>query len=247
MEISVIFPAYNEAENIRRTIAKAMEALPPLFDRFEIVIIDDCGQDGTGRIADELAAAHPEIRVIHNEKNLGQGACIALGFAEARYGLLLHNAMDYPFDLRDLAKMTPLLKDAGIVVASRMARPGYSKYRLIVSYANIALIRTLFPLKLWDYSFVQLFKKSAWMNLKVESRSTGFMIPEALIRAYDLGYRVEAIEIPYHPRLVGVATAGKPKVILQSVRDLFRFWRKRLRGETPRVPRRVPEADDRSS
>jgi dolichol-phosphate mannosyltransferase len=242
MEISVIFPAYNEAENIRTAMAAALEALRSLFDRFEIVIIDDRGQDDTGRIADELAAAHQEIRVIHNERNMGQGASIVRGFHEARYGLLLHNAMDCPFDLEDLRKMLPLLDDADIVVASRTGRPGYTFYRIIVSLVNRKLIRALFPLKLRDYSFVQLFSKAAWGKVNVEGRSTGFMIPEALIRAYDLGYRIKEIDIPYHPRLAGKATAGKPSVILRSLNEMLRFWWKRARGKTPRVARRKDEA-----
>lgn len=234
MEISVILPAYNEAENIRPAVAKSLEALRPLFDRFEIVIVDDCGQDGTGRIADELAAKHPEVRVIHNERNTGQGASIVRGFNEARYDLLLHNAMDYSFDLLDLSRMLPLLADADIVVASRMGRPGYSFYRIVVSLVNRKLIRALFPLKLRDYSFVQLFPKPAWQNAKVEAHSTGFMMPEALIRAYELGYRIKEIDIPYYPRLVGKATAGKPRVILHSIYEMCRFWWKRFRGKVPR-------------
>ena len=63
MEITVIFPAYNEEENIRQTVDRALAALRPRFERFEILIVDDCGSDATGKIADELAGRHPEIRV----------------------------------------------------------------------------------------------------------------------------------------------------------------------------------------
>jgi hypothetical protein len=73
--------------------------------------------------------------------------------------------------------------------------------------------------------------------VKVEARSTAFLTPEALIRAYDLGYRVCEVEIEYHPRTAGVATSGKPKVILHSLRDMFSFWWKRLRRRTPREKR----------
>jgi dolichol-phosphate mannosyltransferase len=234
MEISVIFPAYNEAETIRPTMAKALDALRSVVDRFEILIVDDCGQDGTGRIADELAARHPEIRAIHNVANIGQGASIVRGFEEARFDLVTHNAMDYPFDLRDLNQLLPQLKEADIVVGSRLSRPGYSPYRMIMSYVNLMLLHTLFPLRLKDYNFVQLYPKSVWKSVKVEARSTAFLTPEALIRAFDMGYRIKEIGIPYHPRLAGEATAGRPKVILRSLQDMLRFWWKRQRGRTPR-------------
>ncbi len=236
-QISVIFPAYNEAENIRPTTAKALEALRSLFDRFEIVIVNDCGQDGTGRIADELAIAHPEIRVLHNPRNMGQGASIVRGFKEARYDLVLHNAMDYPFDLRDLDKMLPLLEEADIVVGSRVSRAGYSPYRIITSVVNRMLLRILFPLRLRDYNFVQLFPKSVWENINVEARSTAFLTPEALVRAHDMGFRIREIQIPYHPRSKGEATSGNSKVIILSLQDMCRFWWRRLRGKTARASR----------
>ena len=238
MDISVIFPAYNEADNIRSTIRKSLAALGPLFDRFEILIVDDCGSDGTGRIADELAARHPEIRVLHNPRNLGQGASIVRGFREARYPLLLHNAIDYPFDLQDLSLMLPALARADIVVASRLDRPGYSLYRSLASAVNRWLLHALFPLRLRDYNFVQLYPKSVWDDIQVEARSTAFLTPEALIRAYDMGYRIEQVDVPYHARPSGVATSGKPKVVLRSIQDMFRFWWKRLRGKTPQRGKR---------
>ena len=58
-EISVIFPAYNEEDSLRTTIDRALAALRPRCERFEIVIINDCSRYATGRIADELAALHP--------------------------------------------------------------------------------------------------------------------------------------------------------------------------------------------
>ena len=232
LELSVIFPAYNEAGNIRQTIEMALAALPELCDRFEIVIVDDCGHDGTGQIADELADAHPEVRVIHNPRNLGQGASIVRGFREARYELMLHNAMDYPFDLRDLRLMLPLTREADIIVAARAGRPGYTWFRRFASAANRMLLRALFPLRLRDYNFVQVYPRSVWQTIRVEARSTAFLTPEALIRAYDLGYRIREVEVPYHPRTTGEATAGRPKVILTSLLDMLRFWWGRRRRRT---------------
>jgi glycosyltransferase involved in cell wall biosynthesis len=229
MEISVVFPAYNEEGNIRLTINRALTALRPLFDQFELLIINDCSTDQTGAIADALAAAHNQIRVIHNPRNIGQGANILAGFQHARYGLLLHNGMDYPFHLDDLAKMLPLLAEADIVVATRTGRPGYTFYRKMISIVNLKLLNLLFGLALRDYSFVQLYRKSVWDEIapRMEARSTGFLAPEALIRAYDMGFRIQQIDIEYHARLHGQATAGKPSILVKSLRELLRFWWRR--------------------
>jgi dolichol-phosphate mannosyltransferase len=227
MEITVIIPAYNEDKNTRETIDKCLAALRPQFDRFEILLIDDCSTDSTGALFDTLAVEHREIRVIHNPRNMGAGESIRTGFREAKYELVIHNAMDYPFDMRDLAKMTPLLAEADIVVASRKQRAGYSAYRKLTSIVNRALLRLLFHLKLRDYNFTQLYRRVVLDAVKVNARSTAFLTPETLIRAHDMGFRIKEIPIDYHPRMAGVATSGSVRVILSSMRDMFQFWLKR--------------------
>lgn len=233
MGISVIFPAYNEEVNIVPAMEKALAAMRELRRKFEIIIVDDCSRDATGRIADELAAAHPEIRVLHNERNLGAGGSVVRGFQQARHELVTHDAMDYPFDLCDLPKLLQYCGEADIVSAARTSRPGYSSYRRLMSAVHKGLLHLLFPLKLSDYNFVQLYPRSVWEAIRVEARSTGFVTPEAMIRAYDMGYRVKEVEIEYHPRVAGEATSGNPKVILHTLRDMFSFWWKRLLNRTP--------------
>ena len=235
MGISVIFAAYNEEMNIRSTMAKSLASMRELDREFEIVIVNDQSSDATGSIADELAAANPEIHVLHNELSLGQGGSLVRGFQQARYPLVVHNAMDYPFDLRDLPKMLAHCGDADIIAAVRSSRPGYSPYRIVASIVHRHLLHLLFPLKLRDYNFVQLYPRSVWEAIRVEARSTAFLTPEAMIRAYDMGYRIREVEIEYHPRLAGEATSGKPKVILHTLRDMFSFWWKRLLHQTPHL------------
>ena len=234
MEISVVFPCYNEEKNIRSTIERSLQALRAQFDAFEIILVQDASKDSTPELCDRLSAEHPEIRVLHNPVNVGQGASIVRGFQQSRYRLVLHNGMDYPFDLTDLRMMLPLLREADIVVAARRSRSGYSFYRILTSMVHRRLLHLLFPLRLTDYNFVQLYPRSVWENVKVEARSTAFLTPEALIRAHDLGYRIKEIPIDYHARTAGVATSGKPKVIIESLRDMAHFWWKRLLHRTPR-------------
>jgi len=235
MNISVVFPCYNEENNIETTMGKALDALRQQFEVFEILIVEDASADQSPQICDKLAVLNPEIRVLHNPENLGQGASIVRGFREARHNLVLHDAMDYPFDLLDLPVMIPLLSEADIVVAARRSRAGYSQYRMLTSMVHRTLLHLLFPLKLTDYNFVQIYPRSVWESVKVEGHSTAFLTPEALIRAHDLGYRIREVEIEYHPRTAGEATSGSAKVIVASLRDMVRFWWKRLWHQTPRA------------
>jgi dolichol-phosphate mannosyltransferase len=235
MEISVIFPCYNEEKSIHATMERALPALREQFDAFEIILVEDASKDCSPAICDALAAQHTEIRVLHNAKNMGQGASLVRGFRAARYGLVTHNAMDYPFDFRDFRLLLPALKEADIVVAARKRRAGYTAYRILTSVVHRLLLHLMFPPKLRDYSFIQIYPRAVWKKIAVEARSTAFVAPEALIRAHDMGYRIKEIIIEYHPRTAGKATAGAPKVILSSLRDMLFFWWKRRMGRTPRT------------
>ena len=234
-QVTIVYPAYNEEASIEQTIRRSTETLQSLFADYEVLIINDGSLDETGRIVDALAECDPRIRVIHNEFNLGQGDSLRHGLIEAQGEFVAHNGVDYPFDLKDLAQMMPLARCADIVVAVRRGRPGYTRYRTVISIVNIKLIRLLFPLKLGDYSFVQLYRRDVLHRIRPDSTSTGFMIPELLIRAHDAGMRIEQMDIDYHPRLQGKATAGQPAVVLSSVRDMICFWWKR-RGAQRRSP-----------
>ena len=105
MQLSVIYPAYNEQDNIEPTIERSLSALRPRFPTFEIVIVNDGSKDATGHLADALAVKHPEVRVVHHETNQGGGQAIVTGIEQARGALILHNGMDYPLDLAELGKM----------------------------------------------------------------------------------------------------------------------------------------------
>ena len=222
--ITVIFPAYNEAANIRQAIEQSMEAMHPRFDTFELLIINDGSRDNTGSIAEELAKTYPEITVLHNERNMGLGETLYRGFECAKGELVIQNAMDYPLDLRDLDILIPVLEEADVVVAVRKAYAGYTPYRKLTSKVNRALLRFLFEPKLRDYNYTQLYKRKVLEAARPTSRSTVFIAPEIIIRAHELGFRIKEVEIDYYPRIAGEATSGNPGVILRSLRDMFAFW-----------------------
>ncbi len=224
MQISVIFPAYNEQASIRSTIERALQGLRQLFDSFEIIIVDDKSTDTTGQIADQLAAEHPEVRVFHNPRNLRAGASIVAGFKQARGELVTHNAMDYPFHLEDLRQVLPLLEKADVVAVARNRRPESSLYRRFLTAVNLGLLRNFFGLRLKDYNFVQVYKRAVLQQLDLGCTSTGFLTPSLMFQAHRRGYRVAEITLDYWPRETGAAASGRPKVLIETLKDMARFW-----------------------
>src|SRR4051812_17370597 len=104
--LSFMFPMWNEEEMILRTVAAARGTAAELVAAghiadYEVLIVDDASTDATGKMADELAAADPHIRVVHHEHNRKLGGSVRTGLQESRGDLVLYTDADMPFDLAD--------------------------------------------------------------------------------------------------------------------------------------------------
>lgn len=228
MRISAVFIAYNEEESVNETLQRSVKSLERLCKDFEIIVVNDGSRDRTGELLDAISQKDSRIKILHNEKNLGIGHALWRGLKAAQGEYITHNGMDYCFDLEDLGKMIPLLERSDVVVGYRDQYTGYTQYRRIVSAINLTLLHLLFGLKLRDFNFTQLYKKQVLDSISLDARSGGFLVPEILIRAHDLGFRLSEIQIEYHRREKGVSTAGKWRVLYESFSDMLRFWMKRL-------------------
>src|SRR6266404_2327380 len=144
LSLSVILPAYNEAQLLASSVERSVASLERVVGEFEILLIDDCSTDATPAVAEALGREFPQVRVMHNPRNLRQGGCLELGFGSARYDLVTHNAVDYPFDFDDLPLGLRYVPDAEVVVFTRRSYPGVSSSRRFISWGNRSLIRLLF-------------------------------------------------------------------------------------------------------
>lgn len=224
VSLSVILPVYNEAALVEEAVRRSVASLQRIVGRFEILLIDDCSTDETGAIADALAREIPELRVIHNQRNLRQGGCLRMALPLARHDLVTHNAVDCPFDFEDLPLALREFPRADVVVVTRRSYPGVSSARRLVSWANRFLIRALFGLHIGDYNFVQVYKREFLMNEESFSSATAFITVERIVRAHHAGARVVAVEAEYHRRPAGRSTSGNWRTVRDSLRDIGRLW-----------------------
>ena len=229
--LSYFFPAHNEAENIEALVEEALGALPALADRFEIIAVNDGSRDGTGAIADRLAAAHPDIvRVVHHEVNRGYGGALKSGFRAARYPLVCFTDGDRQFRVADLARLlvaaSPATGPAPDVVAGYRIRRADPAVRLVYAKVYRFALRVWFGLRVRDVDCAcKLFRREALEGIRLES-SGGFLSAELLIKLRASGRSVMETGIPHYPRVAGSQSGANPKVILRAVRD---FWRLRFR------------------
>src|SRR3979411_2787815 len=158
--LTFMFPMWNEEEMIQRTIGAARETADDLLASgdigdYEILIVDDASTDATGKIADELAAKNPRVRVVHHAENRKLGGSVRTGLNEASGDLVLYTDADMPFDLADLGKALRLMRvyDADIVSAYRFDRTGEGGVRAVYSYVYNTMVKVLLRLKIRDVNF----------------------------------------------------------------------------------------------
>ena len=226
---SYVFPAHNEEANVRELVAEALAALPELAEAFEIIVVNDGSRDATRAIADELAAAHPDVvRAVHHPTNLGYGAALLSGFRAARHDLVAFTDGDRQFRVADLGRLTERLAAADgpdVVVGYRIKRADPAIRTIYARLYRLAN-RVWFGLKVRDVDCAcKLFRRDALGGIAVESGGA-FFSAELLIKLHAAGRTLAEVGVPHHPRTAGSPTGAKPSVILRAVRD---FWSLRLR------------------
>ncbi|MCQ8782811.1 glycosyltransferase family 2 protein [Mangrovibrevibacter kandeliae] len=118
-ELSIVIPAYFEEERLEQTTLEAVEAAEATLDAFEIIIVNDGSTDGTGAIADRLAAADPRISVIHFPVNRGVGAAYRAGLAQARFANLTLVPGDRAFEPSGVHRLFQAVGQADMIISYR--------------------------------------------------------------------------------------------------------------------------------
>ncbi|MFM7537832.1 MAG: glycosyltransferase family 2 protein [Acidimicrobiales bacterium] len=237
--ITVFFPMWNEEEYIHRAVDAAREACDTLISlgevgEYDLLIVNDASTDATGRLADELAAADPRVRVVHHPVNRKLGGSLKTGYANARGELVLYSDADLPFDMDELIKACRVMRhyEADLVSAYRLDRTGEGYVRTVYSFFYNSLVRLLFGVRIRDVNFAFKLCHRRLLD-KVQLRSEGsFIDAELVVSAVGHGFKVVQFGVDYFPRTRGVSTLSSPTVILKILREMFT-----LRGELRAINR----------
>jgi glycosyltransferase involved in cell wall biosynthesis len=223
-ELSVIFPAFNEEANIRRTVETMRGVLPKIATRWEIIVVNDGSTDATALICEELKARYPEVKIIHHERNRGYGAALKSGIMAARYDLIFFSDSDGQFDFRDLQQLIRWSKDYDIVAGYRAERHDPLHRRINALGWNV-LVRLVLGIKIRDIDCAfKLFRRSVFDHVQI--RCVGAMVnTEILAQAIRLGMRIHQVKVNHFPRLYGKQSGANVRVIIKAFRELGRLWR----------------------
>lgn len=205
MDLSIVIPAYNEAERIGRTL-EAVEVFRASFGRpMEMVVVNDGSRDATVSIVEEFRRTHPWVRLLTNERNLGKGGSLRRGMLEAEGEVVLFMDADLSVPLSDLPPMLGAMRagDYPVAIGSRRV-PGSVLVRrqpwLRESMGRVftALARMLLHPEIVDFTcgFKAFRKREAREIFSRQERSDWVFDAEILHLARLLGYRV--LQHPVH-------------------------------------------------
>lgn len=230
----VVLPTYNEAENVERLLAAVLAKLPPSA---RVLVVDDGSPDGTGEIADRLAAAEERVRVLHRAEKEGLGPAYIAGFREALAGgagLILEMDADFSHDPAYLPHLLEAAGRADLVIGSRYVSGGgvsdWGPLRRAISRGGSAYARLVLGVEVKDLTGgFKCFRREVLEAIDldaVDARGYAFQI-EMTYRALRAGFRVVEVPIVFRDRRAGSSKMDS-SIVLEAVWQVprLRFGRR---------------------
>lgn len=211
VELSVVIPVFNEAENLAPLHAELTQTLANLGRSYEIIYVDDGSSDGSLPILEELQRSDERVGVIRFTRNYGQTAALVAGFDHASGAIIVTLDGDGQNDPADIPAMLARL-DAGsdVVTGWRVPRQDPWLSRQLPSNLANSLIGWITGVRLHDYGCtLKVMRREVVSGLRLYGEMHRF-IPAL---ASDLGARVAEMQVHHRPRRAGVSKYGLSRSI----------------------------------
>jgi dolichol-phosphate mannosyltransferase len=221
--ICICLPTYNERENLEAMVSALGEVLP---EDSRILVIDDNSPDGTGEIADQLAAERGDVEVLHRPRKEGLGPAYLAGFRRALglgADLVLEMDCDFSHDPADVPRLLAAADGADLVLGSRYVPGGGTKnwgvLRRVVSRVGSLYAQVLLGLRVRDLTGgFKCYRRAVLETIDldaIKSKGYAFQI-ETTYRAIRAGFRVAEVPIVFVDRQVGGSKMSN-SIVLEAI------------------------------
>lgn len=219
MSLTFVLPAFNEVENIGRSIERCVEVGAQLGIAFEVIAVDDGSSDGTCRVVETWVARDPRVKAIHHPHNCGYGAALRSGLLAARMDRVFFTDADLQFDLAEVSRLLEHASRCGVVAGYRAPRRDPAMRRAM-GWGWSRLVGALFGLPVRDVDCAfKVFDRRIFEQ--IELQSIGALVnTELLVRARALGFTVCEVPVSHFPRAHGVQSGASPRVVFRALREL---------------------------
>lgn len=223
VKVSVVFPAYNEADVLEDTVKKVILNLDTFIDSYEIIIAEDGSTDGTNKLATMLAEKNTQIKHIHGQKRLGRGIALKNSFKKSKGEVLVYMDLDLATDLSHLKELIEAIsiKNFDFATGSRLlskSKVNRSWTRNLASSSYNLIVRKLLGSKIKDHQCgFKSFRRDPLLSLIDEVEATHwFWDTEVLVRANRRGYKIKEIPVLWK--------SGKETKVRLFKDSLSMFW-----------------------
>ena len=222
--LSVVLPAFNEEKNIESTILNSIKFLNNKFNDFEIIVVDDGSTDMTAKNVEKFVAKYSNIILKKHEINRGYGQALKTGFDTANKDYIFLMDSDGQFDISELDKFFPYIKDSYIVIGYRLKRadPKIRKLNERLYHLYLKLIFR-FGVKDVDCAF-KVFPRDAYLKIRPIQSEGSFFSAELLMKFIGEGYKIKEIPVNHYPRKYGQQTGANLKVIFKMFVESSRMF-----------------------
>ncbi len=227
--ISFFCPAYNDEKNIEKVVKRADALLKRYAEVYEILVVNDGSPDKTANVLKKLKKKYSRLRIITHKKNQGYGAALRDGFENSRYELVMYTDGDFQYNPLQFSRLLKFIDNYDLVIGYKIHRND-STYRYIQSKIFNIFISVMFGLGFKDINCsMKIIRKKILDNIKIET-DTAFIDVEIVFKAKRLGAKIKEVGVDHMPRLHGEAGGVKFRVIWPTIRDMTKFFFRRITG-----------------
>lgn len=224
VELSVVFPAYNDAGTIPSMVIAARLGARKLADDYEIVVVNDGSTDHTADVLAELEAVFPELRVIHHPRNRGYGGALRTGFSAATKDLIFYTDGDAQYDPREMERLFEVWEPSSDFVNGTKIGRSDPLHRAIIGRLYHWGVRVAFGLKLSDVDCdFRLFRRGIFDKVEL-TKDSGVICVELMKKVQDNGYRIQEVPVHHFHRAYGKSQFFNFRRIGKTLIDLGRLW-----------------------
>ncbi len=225
-DVRVVLPTFNEAENVERIVQAVFDAAPEVGG---ILVVDDASPDGTGEIADRLAAADARVEVLHRAGKAGLGPAYVAGFGrvlDEGAELIVQMDADFSHDPADVSRLIAAVRaGADVALGSRYVPGGgvgeWGRARQAISRGGSVYARAWLGVDVQDLTGgFKCFRREVLEAIQLETvGALGYAFQvETTYRAILAGFRVEEVPIVFNDRRVGESKMSKRIVVEAALR-----------------------------
>ena len=203
VEVSLVFPAYNEVNGLERAIVAAKEEMSKIAASYEIIVAEDGSSDGTDELARRLSQVNQAVKHLHSDDRLGRGRALTRAFRGSKGEILAYMDVDLSTGMSSLRPLIESIREGwDICTGSRMMRDSFvqrSKTRKLSSWAYNSLIRLLFKTGVHDHQcgFKAFNRRSLFAILGEVEDTHWFWDTEVLAVASHRGYKIREIPVTW--------------------------------------------------